>query len=261
MTCRDARDRIAAWADDELGVEGALGVEQHLERCASCRAAAERQREFRTTVAALHPRPRMPDASRRALLRQLRPPRRWPRIVATALAASFAAVAALWALRAPGVPAEVHAAVAMHEVAEHAAPSLGVRSSDLPAVNRWLRDELPFAGEIAPGPAALQLAGAASVRIGDERAAWVLYRDGAEPVSLFVLPPRAWPAVGESVDHRGIEFRTLEVGGHRVIAWNHDPVSYLLVSAIDRRPAEACAVCHVGPEAPAVAGFATPSGS
>ncbi|MCW5889241.1 MAG: zf-HC2 domain-containing protein [bacterium] len=261
MTCREVRDRIAAWADDELGVEAALDVEAHLERCPTCQAAAERQRDFRTTVGALYPRPRMPETSRRALLRQLRPPRRAPRIAATALAASLAAVAAMWALRTPGLPAEVHAAVAMHEVAEHGLPPLGVTSSALPAVNRWLRDELPFAGEIAPGPASLRLAGAAAVRVGGARAAWVLYRDGAEPVSLFVLPPREWPAVGEAVHHRGIEFRTLEVGGHRVIAWNHDPVSYLLVSSIHRRPAEACAVCHVGPEAPAVAGFAMPSGS
>lgn len=261
MTCRDVRDRIAAWADDELGVESALDVELHLERCPGCQAAAERQRDFRATVGALYPRPRMPEASRRALLAQLRPRRRGLRIVATALAASLAAVVALWALRAPGLPAEVHAAVAMHEVAEHGPPPLGITTSELAAMNRWLHDELPFAGAIAPGPASLRLAGAASVRVGDARAAWVLYRQGEDPVSLFVLPPREWPAVGEAVHHRGIEFRTLEVGGHRVIAWNHDPVSYLLVSAQDRRPAEACAVCHVGPEAPAVADFATSSDS
>jgi anti-sigma factor RsiW len=261
VTCRDVRDRLAPWADDELGAEAALDVALHLERCAACQAAAERQRDFRATVGALHPRPRMPEASRRALMKQIRPRRRGLRFAVTALAASLVAVAAGFVLRAPGLPAEVQAAIAMHEIAERGQPPLGVTSADLPAVNRWLHDELPFAGDIAPGPATLRLAGAASVRVGGERAAWVLYRRGEEPVSLFVLPPRAWPALGTSALHRGIEFRTVEVGGHRVIAWNHDPVSYLLVSSTDRRPAEACAVCHVGPEAPAVAGFAMPSGS
>jgi hypothetical protein len=138
---------------------------------------------------------------------------------------------------------------------------LDVSSSDLPAVNRWLRDELPFAGQVAPGPDAFRLRGAASVALGSSPAAWVLYEHGDGPVSLFVLPPRPLPAVGRSRTQKGIEFRTLEVGDHRVTAWNHDPVSYLLVSDRDRPPAEACAVCHAGPEAPALAGFAAPDGN
>lgn len=260
MSCRTMRERLAAYADDELGVEAALDVEAHLERCADCRDTIQRQRDLHAAVGALYPALRLPDHVRRPLLRRLRPRRRWRQIgiAAAALAASVAL--AVQTLRLPGVPGDVEAAIALHTAAEHGRARLDLPSSELPVVNRWLRDELPFAGEVAPGPDAFRLRGAAAVELGASPAAWVLYQHDAEPVSLFVLPPRPLPDVGRARTHKGIEFRTLEVGDHRVTAWNHDPVSYLLVSARDRPPAEACAVCHAGPEAPALAGFATPDG-
>jgi anti-sigma factor RsiW len=262
MTCRDLRDRLAAYVDDELGVEAALEIEAHLGRCPACRAAVDRQRDFRRTVGMVYPRQRLPERARRRLLRQLRPGQ-WPAVgtLSLGVAASLAVLVGVWALGRAGLPAEVQAAIATHTAAERGNPPLGLASSDLPAVNRWLREQVPLAGEIGVGPAELRLAGAASVQLATDPAAWVLYRQGDEPVSLFVLPQRTWPAVGRAIRHRGIEFRALDVGGHRVIAWNHDPVSYLLVFARDRRPAEACAACHGGSGAPAVAGFAVPGTS
>jgi anti-sigma factor RsiW len=263
MSCRELRDRLAAYVDDELGVEASLEIEAHLVRCPACRAAADRQRDFRRTFATVYPRQRLPERARRQLLRKLGPTRPWPSLgtLALGVAASLAVLVGVWALGRAGLPAEVQAAIARHAAAERRDPALDIASSDLPAVNRWLREEVPLAGGIGLGPAALRLAGAASVRLGTDPAAWVLYRQDDEPVSLFVLPRRTWPAVGEAIHHRGIEFRALDVGGHRVIAWNHDPVSYLLVFARDRRPAEACAACHGGPGAPAIAGFAVPGAS
>lgn len=254
------RERLAAYADDELGVEAALEIETHLERCTGCRAAVERQRDLHAAVGVLYPRPRMPEPTRRALLRRLRPRRPWRQVAVVSAGLAASAVLAVWALRLPGVPGDVDAAVTLHATAERGTARLDLPSADLPAVNHWLRDELPFAGQVSPGPAAFRLRGAASVALDTAPAAWVLYQHDDAPVSLFVLPPRPLPTVGSSRTHKGIEFRTIEVGDHRVTAWNHDPVSYLLVSARDRPPAEACAVCHAGPEAPALAGFAAPDG-
>jgi anti-sigma factor RsiW len=150
----------------------------------------------------------------------------------------------------------VGAALAAHAGAERGTPALDVASSSAAQVSRWLADELagvpPIGAEVPPG---FRLEGAATVTLPAERAGWVLYRRGAEPVSLFVLPPRTWPAFGRGIRQHGMEFRALDVGRHRVIAWSHPPVSYLLVSARDRSPSEACAVCHAGPDAPALEGF------
>ncbi|HEV7733950.1 MAG TPA: anti-sigma factor [Candidatus Binatia bacterium] len=260
MSCRAMRERLAAYADDELGVEAALDIEGHLERCPSCRDALGRQRDFHAAVGRLYLAPRMPDGPRRALLRRLHPRHRWRQIGIVSAAVAASLVAAVWVLRMPGIPADVQAAIVMHETAEHGTAPLELTSSDLPTVNRWLRGSVPFAGEVAPGPAEFRLRGAAAVDLVSVSAAWVLYQHGTEPVSLFVLPPRQLPDVGRSLTHKGIDFRTIEVGDHRVTAWNHDPVSYLLVSARDRPPAEACAVCHAGPGAPALAGFAVSDG-
>ena len=60
MSCRAMRERVQAYADDELTVEGAIEVEAHLERCASCRDDFERQRSLRTVVSELYPRPAPP---------------------------------------------------------------------------------------------------------------------------------------------------------------------------------------------------------
>jgi anti-sigma factor RsiW len=258
--CRPMRERLAAYADDELGVEAAIEIEAHLERCTACRDAVQRQRDLHAAVGALYPRPRLPDPVRRTVLRRLRPRRPWRQVTIMSAALAASVVLAVWTAQLPGVPGDVNAAVALHRTAERGTARLDLASADLPAVNRWLRDELPFAGEVAPGPDAFRLRGAASVALDAAPAAWVLYQHGDAPVSLFVLPPRPLPAVGRSRTHKGIDFRTVEVGDHRVTAWNHDPVSYLLVSARDRPPAEACAVCHAGPEAPALAGFATTDG-
>lgn len=254
------RERLAAYADDELGVEATLDTETHLERCPSCRDALARQREFHAVVGRLYPAPHMPDGARRALLRRLRPRRAWRPICIVSAAVAASLGIAVWVLRMPGVPADVQAAIVMHEAAERGTAPLELTSSDLPTVNRWLRGSVPFAGEVAPGPAEFRLRGAAAVDLVSVSAAWVLYQHGAEPVSLFVLPPRRLPDVGRTLHHEGIAFRTIEVGDHRVTAWNHDPASYLLVSARDRPPAEACAVCHAGPGAPALAGFAVSDG-
>src|SRR5262245_59707025 len=75
MSCRDMRDRVQAYADDELGLEGVLEVEAHLERCQACREAFDRQRAFRRTVATLYPYHEPPAELARAVRATLRGPR------------------------------------------------------------------------------------------------------------------------------------------------------------------------------------------
>ena len=260
MSCRELQTRLAAYADDELGVEAAIEVEAHLERCAACRAACERQRALSAAVWSLYPRRTMAPDARAALHRRLRPPARWRRLVpyAALLAASLVLALGLWRGRAPvdGVPPMVTTALRLHACADGGQPSLAVTSSSLGDVNRWLAAALPFAGPLPAAAAALRLEGASAVRLDGDDGAWVLYRRGGAPVSLFILPQRGWPAMGQRIRHRDVEFRSLAVGPHRVVAWNHDPVSYLLVSPADDVRGDACATCHLGPDLPPVAGFA-----
>jgi anti-sigma factor RsiW len=243
------RDRVQAYADDELGLEGVLDVEAHLERCPACRAAFERQRALRRTVAALYPRDEPPPELARAIRASLRG-NRWPAATRMTAVAALAVVLALVTLL-PGrsgqaMPPEVRAALGLHRAAQDGGLSLGLVSRDVGDVNLWLRHELPFFTDVPEAETrGFALRGAAAVELSGTRAGYVLYEQaGARPISLFVLPRREWPAMGRAIHSGDVEFRWMEEGADRVVAWSHDPVSYLLVSDAARDPSEACGVCH-----------------
>jgi anti-sigma factor RsiW len=255
MSCRAMRERLQAYADDELTVEGAIEAEAHLERCASCRDAFERQRSLHAAVVQLYPTQTPPTDLEQRVAASLREQRtaRPLRVVSAVAAVAFVAVL-VWTLGPRGernVPPEVWAALGVHRAAEHGALPPGLASSDVPEVNRWLRHAVPFFPNIPEAASrGFTVRGAATVKLGGERAAYVLYQSGARPISLFVLPHRTWPSMGRAVHSGSMEFRSLELGGQRIVAWSHDPVSYLLVSDATRAPAEACGVCHSNAEAP-----------
>ena len=249
MNCRAMRERVQAYADDELGVEGAIEVEAHLAGCSSCRDAFESQRAFRHMVRALYPQQAPPDLERRIAAGLWPPSRRWP-LLASGIAAA-ALVAALVGLLTRGseaaLPAEVRAALEVHRAAAHGGAPLGLASHDAGEINRWLHREVPFFADLpSPETSGFALHGAGAVALAGTRAAYVLYDGTSGPVSLFVLPRRAWPAIGRQLRSGTVEFRWIETGGHRVLAWTHDPVSYLLVSDAALAPSQTCAVCHSG---------------
>jgi len=202
MNCRAMRDRVQAYADDELGVEGAIEVEAHLAGCSACRDAFERQRAFRNMVGALYPRQARPDLERRIAAGLWPPSRRWP-LLASGIAAA-ALVAALVGLLTRGseaaLPAEVRAALEVHRAAAHGGAPLGLASHDAGEINRWLHREVPFFADLPSAETSgFALHGAGTVELAGTRAAYVLYDGTSGPVSLFVLPRHAWPAMGRQL--------------------------------------------------------------
>jgi len=242
------RDRVQAYADDELGLEGVLEVEAHLERCQACREAFDRQRAFRRTVATLYPCHEPPAELAQAVRATLRGPR-WSGLTRVSTVAVAVVALGLVAMRAgrseQSMPPEVRAALSFHRAAENGALSLGLTSHNVDDVNRWLRREVPFFTDVPEAETrGFAVRGAAAVELSGTRAGYVLYGADARPISLFVLPRRDWPAMGRVVRSGNVEFRWIEAGDDRVVAWSHDPVSYLLVSDAARDPSEACGVCH-----------------
>lgn len=250
------RERVQAYADDELTVEGSIEVEAHLERCASCRDDFERQRNLRRTVAELCPPETPPPDLEQRVAAGLRAPRALRPVVLSALAAAALAVVLVWTLgprRERSLPPEVWAALGVHRAAARGTLPPGLVSSDVPEVNRWLRGAIPSFPDVPEAESrGFTVRGAAVVKLGGERAAYVLYQAGARPISLFVLPHRDWPPMGRAARSGDMEFRSLELAGERIVAWSHEPVSYLLVSDATRAPAEACGVCHSNAEAPGI---------
>ncbi|HVN86220.1 MAG TPA: zf-HC2 domain-containing protein [Candidatus Binatia bacterium] len=248
MDCEGIRRWLAAYGDDELSVESALEVERHLLVCASCRSLVERQRQFASTVARLYPRAILPPGLEERVTRglRLRPQRVWLRTFALA-ASLLLVIGVVWRAareRVGTAPASVLAAIEIHRAAP---PALAIRSADPAAVNEWLAHALPYPlNDPVQPPSDFVLEGAATIELGGERVGYVRYRYHAQPISLFLLSPRPWPARGRRVNLRAVEFHLFDLYGLQAIAWNHSPLSYVLVSELNEKGEHACAVCHGG---------------
>lgn len=257
--CRSMRLRLVAYADDELDVGGAVEIEEHLARCPACASEVEQQRALTRALRDLYPRDREP-AELESRIRSALLGKRRLRVAALsgALAASLALVFGVSRLGPPrGEPALV-AAAHLHHSADAGELPLDLRSGAVSDVNRWLRRELPFDGELPePHSAAIALEGATRVSLGGEPAALVRYRIGDHAVTLFLLGRPAGSGHGRRIALRGIDFRVFELEGLTLVGWSHPPLSYLLVSDEAVGRGEACAVCHGGKSPPPIAEFAT----
>ncbi len=250
MSCESVRPLLPAYGDNELGVESALAVERHVRECASCRVLLERQRGFAASVGRLYPRAPLPpglDERVQSALRSGATRRPWLNVLALA-ASAVLVLAGLWRLTRPSaaaVPARVLAAAEIHRSADRRQLSLAIHSADVAAVNTWLAHALPFRVD-APVQKTedIALQGAATVDLAGERVGYVEYRHEGQPISLFLLPPRAWPASGRLVRFHDIDFQLFQINDLNVIVWNHPPLSYVLVSKLEAHGARACAVCH-----------------
>ena len=250
MECDACRRLVPAYGDNELSVESALEVERHVHTCARCRAALERQRLFSQSIGQLYPRAPLPfgleDRIRRAV-RTAPGSRFWLNGLALA-AAVLLALGTLWLLRRPhasAAPASVLAAADIHRSAcQHGLP-LTLHSSDAATVNAWLARALAFPiNAVVQQATALTLEGASVVELAGERVGYVQYQRNGAPVSLFLLPPRAWPETGQRLRVRDVDFHLYTIDGAKLIAWNHPPLSYVLVSNLAGQGGQACAVCH-----------------
>ena len=263
MECETTRQLLPAYSDNELSVESAVDVERHLRVCARCRAALTRQQAFSKVVGQLYPRAPLPPGVEDRVRRRLRTaPRTRLWLGSLALAAAAVLVCgAVWTLLPAGVPAtpaSVLAAAAVHRSARQPALPLAIHSADAAVVNGWLSRALPFPLNDPVRPTStLTLEGATTVDLAGERVGYVQYRRDTHQVSLFLLPPRPWPEQGTRVHIREVEFHLFTIDGLHLIAWNHPPLSYVLVSDLGGQGGQACAVCHDSMADAAMIGFAS----
>lgn len=286
LACRELRLQCAAYADDELGVDAALEVERHLDECAACRRLVGRQRHLSRALRELHPRDDAPEGLDARIRFALFGPTSVRRIaVAGAIVAALAGVAGHLASRADFAPAlrsapahdarpgldplrsdasvtdpapAVVAAATLHRDVDAGTRGLELATTDVAAVNAWLRERLPFAGAIgAPGSSAIRVSGAARVMLGAHPAALVRYRTPRGTISLFVIAEPVWSEGAPPVRVGNVDFRIFQRRGLDVVGWSHDAISYLLVSEDGLTTGEACAACHGDDARGAVAEFVT----
>lgn len=217
MNCAEAKKYLDAFVDGELEAGLILGVESHVDACATCAGHVGLKRRFKSELAALGARIQAPAALRERIgaLPSRRSGRRW---IAAAISAPLAAAAALLlalnvGTRAPGD--EPLDAVVNDVVARHVRDlPLEVRSADPAAATSWFQGKVDFPVR-APR---LRLAGASfeGARLSNvqsQQAAHMVYTVDGHRVTLMIFPLERLSIAGGKV---------VRAGGRDVLLGRHN---------------------------------------
>jgi anti-sigma factor RsiW len=245
---------LRAFATGSLDEAAAERVAEHLEGCPACAASVESASgDWGAVRAAYRPR-RASEALRSRVTWTTRAPvrRAWPRraqgaLVALAACVAVVVAAAVLQRAAPSPPRLDELAVHAHQAYLTQATPLDLRTEDPTALAAELSRRLAFTLRLPPllGSAGLTLSGARLVQVGGALAAMLVYRQGADVLSLTVAP-RAAVALGQGAVEAfgGIDFHFSELEGRYVVQWSEGNLSYALVSSAPPRTETSCGLCH-----------------
>ena len=247
MDCTEARSRLQAHVDRELGVQDTLTLERHLASCAACQAIFARQAALQSALRKhvdYHTAPTdLSERIRARLAREMsfasprtrfagRLPRAREWLQLGAAAAAGAVISWTAAIQYAGVSADERLA---EQVIDGYARSMvtahlvDVPSSDRHTVKPWLSSKLDFS------PTVVDLADAGYPLVGgrldylDHRPVAVLvYRHRQHVIDLFV-----WP---ESDGARATPLEALSRKGYNVLHWNEGGMVLWAISDVE--PAE-----------------------
>lgn len=256
-------DRLAAFAEGELGSVDTAAVSAHLAVCAECRQALADVRRGIAFASELEAES-MPAALAGDLRTQLVSPAsagwRWP-AAAAALLIIMIGAGSYWQMHRPWAEMTEAAAAptpfeaegrALHRALLEGAP-LDYRPADDADAWSWLgRQRGPTAGLLpshSPDERARFVPVGAAVRhVGPARASVVSYRVDGRPVTLVLANTRDVPdapAAGlwsKRVTHRR------DPAGANVLTWTIGGGTYVMVSELDGYGQRACFVCHTDPK-------------
>ena len=238
MTCAKPRVLLDAYMDGELGVEGSLALERHLETCLSCTARLATRRALSVVTRDKLTYYAAPSALQRALRNELmygesvtaissltrRAPSAWLR-----LAASFILVAglssALTFYATPktddAIPDEVFASHVRSAQSENRL--IDIVSSDEHSVKPWLDARLDFAPPVKDlSTDGFRLVGGRVDYIGSRAVAALVYQYRKHVITLFI-----WPSNGQAKAVSASVRR-----GNLMAEWSDGAMTYWAISDV-----------------------------
>ena len=188
MACHEAwLEILSAWHDGEATPAEVRQAMAHLPECAACRTARARFRIIGDALRSAH------VATVRARPPALRRPRR-RRVLAAALVAAAAIMVWVHQSSRNGGRAVVDELEARHLTAFTRAAKCDFESADPAAVRAWIADHFGQEVDVPSVPGA-RLLGARRCNLSGAPTVSLMYRRGAEPLSLFVPPAGTRTAV------------------------------------------------------------------
>lgn len=250
MTCREARQYIFAFLDNELDSALSLEVQQHIEHCPECARECEIENVVRRQLAAqLQEADGVPEFDESALLRLLQSEpsvplgraqktrRYWKLAAAGAIAAALLFAVTLFV--ANSGKQSTHASLADelvddfdHFVTE--SKPLQIVSADAKEVSDWLRDRTALAVNVPPiDPATGTLMGGRRCKINGVPAALAVYQVG-DQMALLVALQGSDEALArmKRIDRNGHTHWVDHCRGHTVLACRRGELIYAVVSRL-----------------------------
>lgn len=232
MNHEEARRLLPAYADGELELNQALGLEQHLETCAACASALRAHKGLSAAVRGL-PYHRAPDTLRARLQRQLplgepAPPRRreltrWAMPIAAGLVMAVGLNFGLATRRADqGLREELVAAQVRSLQVEHLND---VASTDQHTVKPWFAGKLDYAPPVRDLAAqGYPLVGGRLDYIGHREVAALVYHHRKHTINLYVWPAKSDDALAPASQSRE---------GYSLVHWRGEGMEYWAVSDLN----------------------------
>ena len=253
MVCRDVLDRSSPYLDDELDPMVSSEVARHLESCADCAAAFDRQRSLGESLRSDLEYHRAPDLLRARVMRDARAavrqdgersrsgPQPW-RWLSAAAAVIAVAGGTWWVMTLPGARADdmiAREAVSGHIRSLMATHLTDVASTDQHTVKPWFAGKLDFSPPVTDFAAAgYPLVGGRLDYLQGHSVAALVYLHHQHTINVFV-----WPAA--SARERMTPPMTLQ--GFHVIHGAHAGMTYWVVSDLNRQDLVRFARMFAGP--------------
>ncbi len=240
MTCREVRDYLFAFLDNELDASLSVDVQRHLERCPQCAHDAETERTIRRRLAdRLNAASSAPTFAEDALARDLglvgAPPtvrRRRPVAMAAAIVAAVLLTLVARALWPAPRLADLLVTDFQHFIEE--GEPLQLASADPAATRKWLRAQVGLDIRLPDDRnGTCTLIGARRCTLAGQPAAFAVYKIGGASVALAVVARGALDVTRmRSVERHDQAHWTDRCRGHAVVARVDGPLIYAAVSAL-----------------------------
>ena len=249
MTCRELREYLFAFLDNELDAPLSMELQRHLERCCECAREAEIERTIRRQLGSAltvggneHP---FDERTLRQTIERITSPGRFGAgfgrrsVLAAAVAAVIVVVPILWlAVRGRGTS---HFGARFSDLVvkdfvhflEKGRP-LQIASSDRELVSSWLRERtrLALVLPVSMDPM-FRLTGGRKCTIGGRPAAFAVYETRGVPAALTVVGGGAGELDGmERVQHDGRTHWVDRRNGHTIVACTREKLVYAAVSSL-----------------------------
>jgi anti-sigma factor RsiW len=239
MTCRETKNLLNAYVDGELDSAGSLGVEKHVQGCASCLTDAENLHALASAIengGLRFTAPQRLKTNVQAALREANPaPTRsifnWRWGSAVAAAVLIVVVSMQWLK--PSQETLVNEIVSSHVRSMMANHITDVASSDRHTVKPWFSGKLDYSPPVKDlTDQGFRLLGGRLDYVDSRPVAALVYQRSQHLINLFVWPSNN--TVTKQEDQ-------LTRQGYNLIHWTQSGMSYWLVSELNLAELGECA--------------------